>query len=152
MDKLVKIHQKQLAQQELDSAWNSARRYAQKSRSENTWRAYQNDWQQFEAWCLKLNLRVLPAEPETVAMFIASQAADGLNPSTLTRRLAAIRMVHLGAGYPSPHNTIFVSEVLRGIRRDWGRPPERKAAAIDEEIKKMVDAAESKTLKYLRDR
>jgi len=152
MDQLVKISQQQLAQRELDSAWNSARRYAQKSRSENTWRAYQNDWQQFEAWCRKLNLQVLPAEPETVAMFIASQASDGLNPSTLSRRLAAIRMVHLGAGYPSPHNTIFVSEVMRGIRRDWGRPPERKAAAIDEEIKKMVDAAESKTLKYLRDR
>jgi len=130
MDQLVKIPQQQLAQQELDSALNAARRYAQKSRSENTWRGYQNDWQQFEAWCLKLNLQVLPAKPETVALFIASQSSNGLNPSTLTRRLAAIRMVHLGAGYPSPHNTIFVSEVMRGIRRDWGRPPERKAAAI----------------------
>ncbi len=152
MDQLVKISQQQLAQRELEHASNAARRYAQKSRSENTWRAYQNDWRQFEVWCLKLNLRVLPAEPETVAMFIASQASDGLNPSTLTRRLAAIRMVHLGAGYPSPHNTIFVSEVMRGIRRDWGRPPAQKAAAVDEVIKKMVDVVEPETLKGLRDR
>ena len=97
-------------------------------------------------------LKALPAEPNTIAMFVASQAADGLNPSTLTRRLAAIRLVHLGAGHPSPHNTIQVTEVMRGIRRDWGKPPDRKSPAIDEEIKKMVDAVEPKTNKGLRDR
>jgi len=85
-------------------------------------------------------------------MFVASQASDGLNPSTLTRRLAAIRMVHLGAGHSSPYNTIQVTEVMRGIRRDWGKPPERKAPAVDEEIKKMADATEPETAKGLRDR
>ena len=82
----------------------------------------------------------MPAEPETVAMFVASQAARGLSPSTLMRRLAAIRLVHLGAGHPSPHNTIQVTEVMCGIRRDWGKPPDRKAPAVDEEIKKMADS------------
>ena len=63
---------------------------------------------------------------------MASQAASGLSPSTITRRLAAIRLVHLGANHPSPHNTIQVMEVMRGIRRDWAKPPDRKAPAIDE--------------------
>ena len=85
-------------------------------------------------------------------MFVAKQAADGLNPSTLDRRLAAIRLVHLGAGHASPHNTIKVTEVMRGIRRDWGQPPVKKAAAVDEDIKKMADVVESETAKGLRDR
>jgi site-specific recombinase XerD len=94
----------------------------------------------------------LPAKPETIAMFVASQAAGGLSPSTLTRRLAAIRLIHLGAGHPSPHNTIQVIEVMSGIRRNWGKPPNRKAPALVEDIKKMVDAVEPDTKKGLRDR
>ena len=94
----------------------------------------------------------LPAEPETVAMFMASQAADGLSPSTLTGRLAAIRLVHLGAGHASPHNTIQVTKVMRETRRYWGKPPAKKQPAIDEDIKKIVDAVEPETAKGLRDR
>lgn len=152
MNRSVRVSSKQLARNEFDRAFAAARRYARKSRAKSTWRAYRSDWQQFESWCGTVGLATLPAEPETIAMFVARQAADGLNPSTLTRRLAAIRLVHLGAGHPSPHNTIQVTEVMRGIRRDWGKPPDRKASAIDEEIKKMADAVEPKTNKGLRDR
>jgi site-specific recombinase XerD len=152
MDRSVTPSKTQLAEIELENAFAAARRYAKKSRADSTWRAYENDWRQFEAWCAKVNLPALPADPDTVAMFVASQADDGLNPSTLTRRLAAIRLVHLGAGHASPHNTIRVAEVMRGIRRDWGQPPAKKAAALDEDIKKMADAVEPETTKGLRDR
>lgn len=152
MDRSVTPSKTQLAEIELENAFAAAKRYAKKSRADSTWRAYENDWRQFEAWCTKVNLPVLPADPDTVAMFVASQAADGLSPSTLTRRLAAVRLVHLGAGHASPHNTMKVTEVMRGIRRDWGQPPEKKAAAVDEDIKKMADTVGSETAKGLRDR
>jgi len=152
MDSSVTLSRSALAQFELDSAFAAAKRYAKKSRADSTWRAYENDWRQFEAWCNTVALPSLPAEPDTVAMFVASQAADGLNPSTLNRRLAAIRLVHLGAGHPSPHNALKVVEVMRGIRRDWGQPPAKKAAAIDEDVKRMADAAEPQTRMGLRDR
>lgn len=148
----VTVPGKALAKRELERAFTEARRYAKKSRAKSTWRAYENDWAQFEAWCQTVALDALPAEPDTVAMFVASQAANGLSPSTITRRLAAIRLVHLGANHPSPHNTVQVMEVMRGIRRDWAKPPEKKAPAIDEEIKLMADAAEPGTAKGLRDR
>lgn len=141
-----------IAQLELDQALDAARRYSRKSRADSTWRAYRSDWHQFEAWCQTVALPSLPADPDTVAMFVASQADDGLNPSTLNRRLAAIRLVHLGAGHASPHNALKVVEVMRGIRRDWAQPPAKKAAAIDEDVKKMVDAVEPETRKGLRDR
>ncbi len=142
----------QLTEIELKQAFDDAKRYARKSRSAATWRAYQSDWRQFEAWCVKLNLEALPATPETVSMFVASQAAAGLNPSTSSRRLCAIRLVHLGAGHASPHNALKVTEVMRGIRRDWAQPPEKKAAAVDDDIKRMADTVDSETAKGLRDR
>ena len=152
MDRSVAVSKSSLAQIELDSAFAAAKRYARKKRADSTWRAYENDWRQFEAWCKTKDLITLPANPDTIAMFVASQAADGINPSTLGRRLAAIRLVHLGAGHPSPHNALKVVEVMRAIRRDWGQPPEKKAAAVDEDIKKMADAVELETAKGLRDR
>ncbi len=141
-----------LVQIELDQALRAAKRYSKKSRSKATWRAYENDWRQFEAWSRKLGLETLPADPDTLAMFVATQAEAGLAPSTLNRRLAAIRLVHLGAGHASPHNALKVVEVMRGIRRDWSQPPAKKAAAIDSDIKKMVDAVDPETRKGLRDR
>ena len=152
MDRSVTPSKSALAKIELDQAMATAQRYAKKSRSEATWRAYRNDWRQFEAWCGRVRLASLPAEPDTVAMFVAQQADSGLNPSTLTRRLAAIRLVHLGAGHTSPHNALKVTEVMRGIRRNWGQPPQKKAAAVDEDIKRMADAVEPETAKGLRDR
>ncbi|MEL7025265.1 MAG: site-specific integrase [Pseudomonadota bacterium] len=152
MDRSVTPLRSALAQIELDQAMATAQRYAKKSRSEATWRAYRNDWRQFEAWCGRIGLPSLPAEPDTVAMFVAQQADNGLNPSTLTRRLAAIRLVHLGAGHTSPHNALKVAEVMRGIRRNWAQPPQKKAAALDEDIKRMADAVEPETAKGLRDR
>lgn len=141
-----------LAQFELDQAMNAAKRYARKSRADSTWRAYKSDWRQYDTWCQQLSLDALPSDPETVAMFVASQAEAGINPSTLSRRLAAIRLVHLGAGHASPHNALKVTEVMRGIRRDWAQPPLKKAAAVDEDVKKMADAVDPETAKGLRDR
>ena len=60
--------------------------------------------------------------------------------------------MHRGARHPSPHEAIEVAEVMRGIRRAWQRPPAQKTPAIDEEVKRMVDAAEPQTMMGLRDR
>jgi len=93
----VTVDKTALTERELKQAFEAARRYAKKNRAQSTWRAYENDWRQFDAWSTKLGLQAFPADSETVSMFVASQAADGPNPATLTRRLAAIRLLHLGA-------------------------------------------------------
>jgi len=136
----------------LDEALEAATDYAKASRSKATWRAYEADWRAFQGWCLAVDLVPMPATPHTVALFLAAEAKRGRAPATLGRRLAAIRLMHVGARQPSPHDAIEVDEVMRGIRRRWKRPPTRKAPAVDEEIKRMVDAVEPQTLKGLRDR
>jgi integrase len=136
----------------LDEARAAAEAYAKASRSPGTWRAYESDWKVFSAWCVSVDQTALPAAPSTVAWFLASQARIRIAPSTLGRRLAAIRLMHLGARLPSPHDALEVAEVMRGIRRAWKRPVAQKAPAVADEIKRMVDAVEPQTLTGLRDR
>ncbi len=136
----------------LEEARQAAAAYAKGSRSPATWRAYESDWKVFNAWCDSVDRVPLPAQPSTVALFLAAQAKKKIAPSTLSRRLAAIRLMHLGARLPSPHEALEVTEVLRGIRRAWKRPVSQKAPAVAEEIKRMVDAVEPETLQGLRDR
>ena len=138
-----------------DAAMDAARRYAHHSRAESTWRTYESAWRIFQDWCSTVSLSALPAVPETVAMFIGAQADDGLAPATLAHRLAAIRLMHLGQGLPSPHNTLSVMEVMRGIRRQrakTGEGPEKKAPAVDAVIKRMIDQLDMETLRGKRDR
>ncbi len=97
-------------------------------------------------------LAALPAEPSTVALFLAAEAKRGLAPKTLERRRAEIRLMHLGARVAPPTDAIQVTEVMAGIRRSWGRPPAKKAPAVDEEIQRMVDTLDLTTLQGLRDR
>jgi site-specific recombinase XerD len=136
----------------LEAARRAAETYARGSRAASTWRAYQSDWRIFAAWCQTVDRPALPATPNTVALFLAAQAARGLAPQTLDRRRAAIRLMHVGANLPCPHATCEVVEVLRGIRRAWKHPPDQKAPAVDEEVQCMVDAVPPQTLHGLRDR
>jgi site-specific recombinase XerD len=59
----------------------------------------------------------LPTTAHTVARYLSAEAKQGRAPSTLARRLAAIRLMHRGARHLSPHDAIEVAEILRGIRR-----------------------------------
>ena len=152
MSRSVTEIKNQLAQIELENALRAATRYVENSRSPNTWRAYKSDWRIYEAWCRSVDLESLPAEPETVAMFVAAQADTGLSPSTLRRRLAAIQLVHFGAGHASPHRAKQVTEVMRGVARNWGKPVQKKAPILEDNIKRMADAVEPATAKGLRDR
>ena len=100
-------------------------------------------------------LTSLPADPETVAMFIAAQADEGRAVATLEHRLAAIRLMHLGQGLPSPHNTLAVEEVMRGLRRvraKEGKASNQKAPAVDALLKRMVDTLDLTKKRGLRDR
>ena len=152
MNRLPVRRRASLPRVSLEEALDAAAGYAKSSRSAATWRAYEADWKVFREWCESVELDPLPATSHTVALFLAAEAKLRRAPATLGRRLSAIRLMHLGAKLPSPHDALEVAEVLRGIRRRWKRPPAQKAPAVDEDIKRMVDAVEPQTLKGLRDR
>jgi site-specific recombinase XerD len=65
------------------------------SLSRHTRQIYRSSQQKFEAWCSKRQVEPLPAQADTVAMFLASEVRAGIRPATLVRHLAAIRHAHL---------------------------------------------------------
>lgn len=131
---------------------DNAQRLLRKARSDATWTAYQSDWRQFEAYCQTFKLPALPTTTNTLISFLSKQAADGLAPSTIKRRLISIRVVHKGSGYPPPDDEPAVNELMKGIRRDAQRVPKKKKAALPDDITRMADTVTERTRKGLRDR
>src|ERR1700722_14964473 len=83
----------------------------------STRKAYGTDFRIFKAWCNAKGVSSLPAQPETVAAFLAAEAGAGVKPSTLKRRVAAIRYAHKLAGIETPTDAEGVKATMRGIRR-----------------------------------
>jgi len=125
--------------------------YAKQDKAPATRAAYRSDFAGFRAWCLTRGVASLPAAPETVAGFLASEAESGLAASTISRRCAAIRYAHKLAGHEPPTNNEAVKATLRGIRRTLGAAPARKAPAVAEIMRDMAHATPA-GLKGLRDR
>jgi site-specific recombinase XerD len=128
-----------------------AKGYAEKSLSAATLAAYHSDITAFRNWCEARGIQAVPASPEVVASFAASQAEQGLKPSTISRRLAAIRMFHRASGVETPTNSEIVTATMRGIRREHGAAPARKTAATSEVILAMLEHV-GDDLKGIRDR
>ncbi len=139
----------------LDIKIERAAAYAKAARSTATRRAYDSDWAIFTAWCEENGLAALPASPDVVAVFAADQAAAGLNPATINRRVAAIGHHHRAAGYPAPTalpNAGRLTEVLAGIRAEHGGAKRRKAPADAAALRNMLAAIEGDGLRATRDR
>jgi site-specific recombinase XerD len=71
-----------------------ARQLAEGSRAANTLTAYASDMARFRAWCAEQRppLQALPAQPRTVALYLAA-LADLRTPATIRRRIASISVV-----------------------------------------------------------
>jgi hypothetical protein len=87
--------------EELDELDDRAQRLAKESRAASTWRAYDSDLQHFRVWCAERQLEALPAEPLTVASYLAA-LEESHSPSTIDGRLASISVAHHIAGLKTP--------------------------------------------------
>jgi site-specific recombinase XerD len=125
--------------------------YLKRQLAPSTARAYRSDWARFQAWCQQRQLPSLPAAPETIALFLASQASDGLRVNTLERRLAAIRLAHDVAGLLLPTSHKLVRGAMAGIARQHGRRVQPKAPALAEHVIAMAQTTPH-TLRGWRDR
>lgn len=116
-----------------------------------TRRAYASDFRAFSCWCRKKQLTNLPATSETLALFISAEAAEGVKPATILRRMAAIRYAHESAGHISPTREQLVTATNKGIRRSVSTAPEQKRPATVELVHKLVSHCPD-TLVGLRDK
>ena len=124
--------------------------FAGQALSPATLRAYRSDWQHFCQWCRSVGWSPLPAEPSTVAAYLAALSSTH-RISALVRRLAALSRAHRLAGQVWPSSHPAVRNTLRGIGRKHGRPPQQAAALLTAEIRQLVATCE-RNLTGLRDR
>jgi len=129
-----------------------------RSRSEATLTAYRSDWADFETWCDGLGLPCLPAQPGTVAAYLAELAdpsddRDPLAMSTIQRRVAAIGEAHKSAGHLNPCADPLVKQVTKGIRRTIGvAPKHRKSGLSTADIRAIVTTLDGARLIDVRDK
>lgn len=116
----------------------SLRDYLKAEKADSTRRAYGSDFADFTQWCEGAGLCKLPAEPLTVARYLAALADRRLKASSIRRHCAAISYFHRMAGHPTPTLAHGVSAVMKGIRRTIGTAPNRKAPVTAVAITEMT--------------
>jgi site-specific recombinase XerD len=124
--------------------------YATAEKATATRRAYKTDFAIFQTWCADRGANALPAEPATVATFLAWEASRS-RPNTIGRRVAAIRYAHKLAGHKVPTDDERVRATMRGIRRSLRTAPVKKNPATANRIIAMAPVAALR-LADLRDR
>src|SRR3982074_460853 len=75
---------------------------AKAEKASSTRKAYGTDFRLFKAYCDAKGVSALPASPETVAAYLATEAQTA-KPSTIGRRVAAIPYAPKLAGPANPH-------------------------------------------------
>jgi site-specific recombinase XerD len=131
-DNLPIIHTSELSQ-----ATDAAREFLQSSRADNTLRAYRAAWADFESFCRRSGLQSLPAEPQTVAFYLASLPGRGLKASTIKLRRSAIMYAHRPTGQ-NPVDHPGVAQVLDGIRRTLATAPTKKTALTVQVLERVL--------------
>lgn len=77
---------------------------------------YAHDWRCFVTWCERANLQPLPADSETLSLFVADQLDQGKRVTTVSRYIAGICYQHRQMGFPKPADC-QVRKTIRGARR-----------------------------------
>ena len=67
--------------------------------SDNTRRVYGAQWRLFTDWCDEVGLQSMPADPLTVARYLAVRAGSGATIATLRLVTSAIAKAHQWAGH-----------------------------------------------------
>ena len=105
--------------------------------SDNTRRVYGTQWRLFTGWCDEVGLVSLPAEPLTVARYLAARAGSGASIATIRLATSAITKAHEWAKLESPCRDPGVRASLKG----WGRRlsrPQRQAGALTADVLAVI--------------
>ena len=113
------------------------RELGEKSQRANTKKAYESDWRVWTAWCAQHDVSPLPAEPETVAAFLAD-ASQSRKLSTVRRYLATISSAHSRAGHDFDRHDRSIRMVMAGLREEKGNDVRRVKALTADVLRSMT--------------
>ena len=102
------------------------------AKSPHTRRAYASAWKAFCEWTVFTDRQSMPAEPQTVVLYLGHLAATGKTIATTNLARAAISHAHAGAGISQTENPArhpVVAEAVKGWRNTSPAPAQVDALA-----------------------
>ena len=105
--------------------------------SDNTRRVYGTQWGIFTGWCGDVGLTPLPAEPRTVACYLAARANAGASIATLRLATSAISKAHEWIRLESPCRDPGVRASLKGWTRGLAKP-QRQSGALTADVLSVI--------------
>ena len=108
-----------------------SKRRLNRSKAENTVKAYDADWRDFMDWCAAHEKTPLPAEPETIVNYV-SDLADNARANTVARRVTAISENHIAAGYDGEKNPYI------DIAKNIGKAQAESAKAASDALSRYM--------------
>ena len=109
------------------------------SKSANTLRAYQSDYNDFSLFCSKNGFQAMPTQPKILALYITHLSSYS-KYSTLKRRLASISILHKTKGHYIDTKHPIIMENLMGIKRTNGSNQKGKKPLLINDLKILIDA------------
>ena len=114
------------------------------AKAANTRRVYASAWHEFNVWALANGRQSLPAEPQTVALYLGRLAADGRAMATIALARAAISHAHAAEGTAKGDNPArhpVVAETGQGWRNQAPAPKQAGALTAEALARAGVDLA-----------
>jgi len=122
------------------------------SKAAATMKAYRSDWAAFESWAQSVGRSALPADPESVVLYLTALHGSGKRISTIRRRVATISQAHQHAGHETPTRDRRVRALVQGIARASNTTPKKKKAIGIAEVRALLATIPPDALRGRRDR
>mgnify|MGYP000114856993 FL=1 len=119
------------------------------SKSANTLRAYQSDYNDFSLFCSKNGFQAMPTQPKILALYLTHLSSYS-KYSTLKRRLASISILHKTKGHYIDTKHPIIMENLMGIKRTNGSNQKGKKPLLISDLKVLIQAIHQSKEKDLR--
>ena len=119
------------------------------SKSVNTLRAYQSDYNDFSLFCSKNGFQAMPTQPKILALYLTHLSSYS-KYSTLKRRLASISILHKTKGHYIDTKHPIIMENVHGIKRVKGSNQKAKKPILINELKLIINAIDESNQKEKR--
>ena len=116
------------------------------SKSNNTLKAYQSDFRDFSAFCIKNGLSSMPTQPKIIAIYITHLSKTS-KFSTLKRRIASISVIHKLKGHYLDTKHPIIMENLHGIKRTLGSRQKAKKPILINDLKLIIKAIDKEKIR-----
>ena len=119
------------------------------SKSLNTLRAYQSDFNDFSLFCSRNGFDSMPTQPKILALYLTELSSKS-KFSTLKRRLASISILHKIKGHYIDTKHPIIMENLMGIKRVKGSNQKGKKPILISNLKQLINAIDESKEKNIR--